>query len=42
MTNKEKFKSNKKYAELLSFIAETIDKLDDELVRKKYLYKAIW
>lgn len=42
MINIEDFKSNKKYIELSSFIAKTIDKLDDVLVEKNYLYKGIW
>lgn len=42
MTNSNDFKSNKKYLELSSFIIESIDKLDEELVKKNYLYKGIW
>lgn len=42
MTNSNDFKSNEKYLELSSFIVESIDKLDQELVNKNYLYKGIW
>ena len=42
MINNEDFKSNRKYTELSSFITETIDKLNEVLVRKNYLYKGIW
>ena len=42
MTNSNDFKYNQKYLELSSFIIESIDKLDEELVKKNYLYKAIW
>lgn len=42
MTNVEVFKSNSKYFELSPFITKTLDKLDSELLKKNYLYKAIW
>lgn len=42
MNNSKDFKANKKYTELSSFIAESVDKLDKELASKDYLYKGIW
>lgn len=42
MNNSVEFKADEKYIKLSSFIAHTIDKLDDTLVKKNYLYKGIW
>lgn len=42
MTNMNDFKSDSKYKKLTPVVAKIIDKLDDVLSRKGYLYKALW